>query len=235
VKLAAVILAACLAGCVAPPPKPAAARVSFDASGALNFEQVDFAEVPATVSTSEESLTLEIPAGSGVSFGDMDALPGDRSVTVTDSPSPSAGGSHRDGIELPAAWSITLSEPTTLHASRRFVSISGPKSFPPPLAPSLGEKTAARALWLWRVGLFAGLILAGLGVWWKGGLVIAGGLSVAGASAFGWFVEENPWLLWIFGGGVALAALGYALWHLWLKRRVTKPSVSGLGLAVASR
>lgn len=114
---------------------------------------------------------------------------------------------------------VTVSEATELRASRRSVVISGPKSFPPPVGPSPSQIAAGNAAWLWRIGLFAGLALAGLGVWWKGGLVIAGGLSVAGASAFGWFVEENPWLLWIFGGGVSLAAFGFALWHLWLKKR----------------
>lgn len=190
-KLAAVILAAFLTACTHPPPKPAAARIALDESGALTFEQVDFAEVPAVVETKDEALTLPIPAGSKIEvFADV-----------------------------APAFVVTVSQPTALHATRRAVSISGPKSFPPPVGPSPSEIAAGKAVWLWRVGLFLGLALAGLGVWWKGGLVIAGGLAVAAASAFGWFVEENPWLLWIFGGGVFLAALGFGLWHLWLKNR----------------
>ena len=236
-KFAAVILAAFLAGCVHVAPKSAAARVTFDASGSLAFEQVDFAADPARVSTSEEVFTLTIPAGSVVSFCDAAGVASDRADTlpaVTGPASPHLASS-RDFPRPPASWNVTLSRDTPAAFSRRAVTISGPKSFPPPVGPSPSQIAAGNAAWLWRIGLFAGLALAGLGVWWKGGLVIAGGLSVAGASAFGWFVEENPWLLWVFGGGVALAASGFALWHLWLKHRRAGTSPAGSALAAASR
>jgi hypothetical protein len=173
--------------------------VSIDESGALTFEQVDFAAVPASAESAVETVAVKIPAGSSISVFN-------------------AAASSRDEYAR-AAVIITVSEETELHATRRALSVSGPQSFAPPAGPSPSQIAAGKAAWLWRVGLFAGLILAGLGVWWRGGLVIAGGLSVAGASAFGWFVEENAWLLWLFGGGVALSALGFALWHLWLKKR----------------
>lgn len=206
-KIAAVIIAAFLTACTHTPPKPAAARVSFDASGSLAFEQVDFAATPATANTSEESLTLPVPAGSTIAIFDATRVAPDSALI--------------DRAASPAALRaiVTVSEATELRAARRAVSISGPKSFPPPVGPSPAQIAAENAAWLWRIGLFAGLALAAFGVWWKGGLIIAGGLSVAAASAFGWFVEENPWLLWIFGGGIGLAAFGFALWHLWLKNR----------------
>ena len=203
-KTAVLICTAFFLAACTHPTKPAAARVSFDASGSLAFEQVDgFAAEPAKIETAEETLEISIPAGSVVT------LPASLAIDPT----------RRDAPADALAWSITVASDTTAVAKRRAVTVSGPKSYPPPSGPSPAEKAAARAAWLWRVGLFGGLALAAFGIWWRGGLVIAGGLSVAAASAFGWFVEENPWLLWIFGGGVGLAAVGFAAWHLWLKKR----------------
>lgn len=197
-----VIAALFLVGC-AKLPRPTTARIIVE-DGTLTFEQADgFAAEPAAIETTEETIELPIPAGS----------------VVTLPAAPAIDLSRRDATAESLAWSITVASDTTLRAARRSVAIAGPKSFPPPAGPSAKEKAAARAAWLWRVGLFAGLVLAGLGIWWKGPLVIAGGLSVAGASAFGWFVEETQWVLWIFGGGVGLAAFGFAVWHLWLKKR----------------
>jgi hypothetical protein len=212
---AAFLLVACSS------PRPAA-RVGFDAAGSPQIEQTGPVLEPARVATDETTVTLAIPAGSTIVIADAVSWPSDpRAISDAARLAPDLTLIDRQPAAAPEVtrFAIVTSQPTELRAHRRAVLISGPKSYAPPSGPSPSEKAAGKAAWLYRFGLVGGLALAGLGIWWKGPLIIAGGVSVAGASAFGWFVEDNPWALRVFGVGVGLAAFGFALWHLWLKKR----------------
>lgn len=116
-------------------------------------------------------------------------------------------------------FSATLPAPAALVIESRDDTATGPGSFTPPGPPSpTAEAAGIAARWCWAM-MLGGAVLAGLGIYWRGPLVIAGGAIVAGAGAFGLFIAANPWILTVGGVGVLLAAAGFAVWHLWLKHR----------------
>jgi hypothetical protein len=220
-RFLALILALFFGGCFSAQKS----RVSVK-DGAPKVEQRGAVEEPGTASANETTVSLPIPAGSSVSVG--------TSPAIDESQRDVAGVTNARSV---TAWAVTVSKPTELRIVRRESSVSGPKTFAPPPPPSLSEKAAAKASWLYRVGLFAGVLLVGAGIYWKGPMIIAGGVTIIAASVFGWWVEENPWLLWVMGGGTALAALGFAAWHLWLKPRhglIEKNALASASVATPS-
>lgn len=158
-------------------------------AGALTITQTGSALSPASAASKTRTASVTLPAGSALEIKDNGGV------------------------------SATIPAPALLVIESREDSATGPAAFHPPGPPSPVEEAAGiAARWCWAM-MLGGVILAGLGIYWRGPLVIAGGVIVAGAGAFGLFIAANPWILTVGGVGVILAASGFALWHLWLKHR----------------
>jgi hypothetical protein len=156
-------------------------------AGDVAFAQTGDAAAPATVTTDTQRTSITLPAGTLVFVDKV------------------LGLVYRLGVDTP------------IFTETRRVSITGPKAFTPPAAPTPSEEAAGiAAQWFWAL-LVGGVALAALGIWWRGKWVIIGGAIAAGAGAFGLFVQSNPWVLTVAGVGVLIAAGGFLAWHLWLK------------------
>ena len=79
-------------------------------------------------------------------------------------------------------------------------------------------------IWFW-LGLIVGVSAAIFGLVRAWNLVMWGGVAVAGACAFGIFVQQAPWLFAIIGAGVALKFAGPYIWHTQIKPTVPSPDV----------
>lgn len=189
--LLVILILALLAGCVRPgKATPPKIRAEIPQLGTLWHE--GDAETPGSVDVERGETSLEIPAGTSVT------------------------------IDAAGVVSFTPAEPVRVHGVRFAASLTGPKAFTPPAPPPLpspGDIADGRARWLGWIGLFVGVALVFVG--FKGWPVVGtGGAGVAGASVAVLALSAVPRFVWgIGGGGLILAALGWGLWHYWLRHR----------------
>lgn len=130
-------------------------------------------------------------------------------------------GSTFDFNEKMGTIRLTLSKATQMAVNRTETKVDGPIAFEPDKGPTVGEEKKAEADFWTSIGLKAGLALGiavalfGLVRGWD--FVMYGGGALAGACAFGIFVEKHPLLLTFIGIGIALMVAGPVLWHTKIK------------------
>lgn len=131
-------------------------------------------------------------------------------------------GSTFDFNEKLGTVRLTLSKASQMAVNRTETAIEGPRSFVPDKAPTVGEEKKAQSdFWVnlgMKAGLAIGVALAIFGLVRGWDMIMYGGGAVAGACAFGIFVEKHPILLTIIGLGVAVSVVGPYLWHTKLKK-----------------
>lgn len=176
------------AGCVSPSNWFHSVSASIKTPHAEVKQAGDVAQ-PAQVTTSTTKTELPIPAGAKVSI----EIP----VPVEGKPTPPP---------------VVLSSVTTTEH------VVAPTSFQPPAPPTPAQLADGQMkVWFW-IGLIVGGAAALFGLVRGWNMVMYGGLCVAGACAFGIFVQNSPWLLAVIGLGVALKIAGPTLYHTVVKK-----------------
>ncbi|MBW7895147.1 MAG: hypothetical protein H3C27_08535 [Opitutaceae bacterium] len=179
-------------GCGLVPWKPAKTpRATITAPG-VSISQRGDTPAPASVNTATSKAALPVPAGS--------------TVTVLES-------AENKG------YSVALAGDSVLTVETAGTRATAPTAFVPPAPPSPADLADGRAVWFYRLALFAGLAAAGFGLVRDYDFVMIGGACVAVAAAVGLFVQRHPALFGVIGAGVALAAAGVFVWHWKLKPR----------------
>ncbi len=150
------------------------------------------AKVPAKVDTKQTNTSIPLPEGSRFVF--------DQTLNT---------------------MTLTLSKASSLSVQQTATAVQGPTAFEPEKGPTVSELAKAKGDFWTSLGLKIGLALGvagalfGLVRSWD--LVMWGGTAVAGACAFGIFIEQHPLLLLFIGLGIAAALIGPLLWHVKLK------------------
>lgn len=163
-------------------------------AGAVSVSQTGDAHTPAKASSDTQTASVPLPSGSSVTFN-----------------------------EKLGTVSATLAADSIFTVETRRDLVTGPQAFTPPAPPSPSDLANGRAVWFYRVALFAGIAAAVFGLVRGWNFVMYGGGAVSAASCAGLFMQSHPLLAGVIGGGVALAVSGVWIWHTRLKHTPFAP------------
>lgn len=204
-KTALALLCLALAGCSSAP----VAKVK---AGLAAVAQRGAAEVPARAEVATSRASLPLPAGTRVEV----APPAPKAAP--DSPFISQN--------LPVT--VTLPAPSVLTVETTAERASAPQAFTPPPPPSPSDLAAGRALWIFRIAIFAGVVAGLFGLIRGWDFVAIGGGCIAAGGLLGLALDAVPAWLWaILGAGAAISATGWAVWHFKMRGLSIKTENAG--------
>jgi len=196
-----------LAGCVTPKKTPP--KLNFSSPQGTKIETSGDAQEPAKVETENRQTEIPLPVDSQVSFVEAVKDPVTNVTTV------------------PAKTVVTLAQASVFRSSAKLETVTAPKAFQPPVAPTPTEiaqgDIVAKAFYVSAALVVIGLVLFYLQHGKAGMFAILGGIIVPALCKF----ANSTYAIVALGVVVTASTVFVVSWHLLKRRGVIVEPVSG--------